>query len=80
MPRQDGNALEWASPRLLANRVVVLAAVLQDWHALKFAAPPLRADKWVVLAAVKQCVAQPNICMCPGVTLQVLFFLAHASQ
>jgi len=52
--KQDGNALEWASPRLQKEREVVIAAVQQDWHALKWAAPQLREDRYVVLAAVAQ--------------------------
>ena len=47
-------SLRYASPRLTADKEIVLAAVQQDWYALKDAAPELKADKEMVLAAVQR--------------------------
>ena len=41
--QQDGDALEYASPELRADREVVLAAVDQNGDALRHASPELRA-------------------------------------
>ena len=49
-----GDALEYASEELRANREVVLAAVKQDGYALEHASKELRDDLDVVLEAVKQ--------------------------
>ena len=50
--QQNGDALEYASAELQADREVVLAAVQQDGRALEHASAELRADREVVLAAV----------------------------
>ena len=41
--QQRGDALEYASPELQADREVVLAAVDQNFDALRHASPELRA-------------------------------------
>ena len=52
--QQSGEALQFASEELKADREVVLAAVQQDGLALEHASEELRANREVVLAAVKQ--------------------------
>jgi hypothetical protein len=52
LPKQNGAALEWASPALKADKCFVLDA-LQCGAALEWAAPKLWADREVVLAAVQ---------------------------
>ena len=51
--RQDGCALQFASPELRAERATVLAAVMQSGGALQFASDALRADADVVRASVR---------------------------
>jgi len=52
--KEDGSALEYASPELRADHEIVLEAVKEDGSALKYADPELRKDPVIVLAAVKQ--------------------------
>ena len=52
--RQNGLALQFASPRLQNDKQIVLAAVRQNGLALQFASASLQDDKEVVLAAVRQ--------------------------
>ncbi len=47
-------SLEQASPKLKADREVVLVAVKQDGNALEWASPELRNDREVVLEAMNQ--------------------------
>ena len=51
--QQDGDALEYASVDLQADREVVLAAVQQRGYALEYASAELKADREFVLAAVQ---------------------------
>jgi uncharacterized lipoprotein YbaY len=51
---QDGDALQYASWNLKADKEVVLAAVTQEGEALEFASEDLKADKEVALEAVTQ--------------------------
>lgn len=48
-----GAGLASATPKLRANKVLVMAAVSQDGHALRFASEALRADPEVVRAALE---------------------------
>ena len=52
--QQNGQAFNYASDTLKADREVVLAAVKQDGQALESASEALRADRDVVMAAVQQ--------------------------
>jgi len=52
--KQNGEALQYASEELRADREFMLAAVQQRGWALKYASQALRADREVVLAAVQQ--------------------------
>jgi hypothetical protein len=51
--RQDGFALNFASPEFKADKEVVLEAVKNNGRALQFASPKLKLDKNIVLEAVR---------------------------
>ena len=52
--KQNGDALEFAAPKLKKDREIVLAAVQERGPALRFAAEELKEDRSIVLAAVTQ--------------------------
>jgi hypothetical protein len=52
--QQTGNALEFASCELQADREFVMAAVQQTGNALEYASRELQADRVIVMAAVQQ--------------------------
>ena len=51
--KNDGWALNFASPNLQADREVVMEAVKKRGNALEDASPELKADREVVMEAIK---------------------------
>ena len=52
--KQNGLALQFASPKFKRDKQIVMAAVVQDGRALEFASPKLQQDKQIVMAAVQR--------------------------
>merc|ERR1712194_867406 len=51
---KNGDALQWASADLKADREIVLAAVSNDGFALQYASADLKADREIVVIAVSK--------------------------